>query len=160
MARYLKLGTATALLAVTAYVVYFVVVTPHDHGDRRPGVRIGGELTDPPDDWNSIDHNRLISLKPGGFPPFVVNVVFATDEGGIVTGSIPDGGYWENRVRDGTDGWIRVGDTTFAMRSREILGDARIPYLRLFHDKNNGTEGDEALTGDYGTWEIFYWTPR
>ena len=74
----------------------------------------------------------------------------------------PDGGYWAQRVRDGdTDGWLRIGDATYAMRATEILGDARLPMLELYSGKT-GLPMDIAVGGPdpLRDWEVFLWTPR
>ena len=52
---------------------------------------------------------------------------------GVITVTRPDGGYWARRVREGrNEGWLRIGDETFAMQATEILGDARLPMLELW----------------------------
>jgi len=150
------LGMAAAAYAVTA---------PYE---RFPGVVIGGELTPPPADWNSVNDGGVVFLKLAGFPPFVIRIVYSTDDGGIVTATRPDGGYWAARVRGGrADGWIRIGDATYALTATEILGDERIPYLENYAAKNGMSMGydfdGEIIPGTnepVHTWEVFYWTPR
>lgn len=150
---------------VGAVAVAYAVTAPYE---RFPGVVIGGELTPPPADWNTVNEHGVVLLKLAGFPPFVIRIVYSTDEGGIITATRPDGGYWAGRVRGGrADGWIRLGDATFALSATEILGDERIPYLESYAAKNGMSMGydfdGEIVPGvnePVHTWEVFYWTPR
>ena len=90
---------------------------------RMPGVRIGGNIVEPPDDFsvfNDVGTNLIMKLD--GFPPFVVYLAYVGTPEGVITGTRPDGGYWPQRVRDGrNEGWLRIGDETFAMKATEIL---------------------------------------
>ena len=151
-------------LVVGAAAVAYAVTAPYE---RFPGVVIGGELTPPPADWNTVNDHGVVFLKLAGFPPFVIRIVYSTDNGGIITATRPDGGYWAGRVRGGgRDGWIRLGDETYALTATEILGDERIPYLENYGAKNGmrmayDFEG-EIIPGanePLHTWELFYWTP-
>ena len=54
------------------------------------------------------------------------------EQEGIITATRPDDGYWARRVRGNPDGWLRIGDQTFALTGREVLGEARRPYLRMW----------------------------
>ncbi len=156
---------ALAVLAFGAGLVY-VYTAPFAY-ERAIGVRIGGELTAPPDDWTTVNQPGLGYLKLAGFPPFVIKIVFSADEGGIITATRPDGGYWAARVRERPDGWVRIGDATYALTGREITGDERIPYLESYTGKNGMGMGydfeGEVIPGTnepLHTWEVFYWTPR
>ncbi len=150
------------LLAIM--VTVYIFVTPYN---RIAGIRIGGSLTPPPSDWTTVNNIAEVQLKTGGFPPFVVNIWFVPDEGGFITATRPDGGYWAKRVRDNPNGHIRVGDETYALTATEILGDERIPYLESYGGKYGMPMGldfsGEIVTGQtepLHTWEVFYWTPR
>ena len=132
------------LAAVAAIMVLvYVFVTPWN---RIAGVRIGGVPTPPPVDWRTVDDQRVIQLKTGGFPPFVVNVVYAGAEDGVITATRPDGGYWARQARANPDGWLRIGDATYAMRATEILGDDRLPLLEAYGGKN-GMRMDAGPSG-------------
>ena len=152
---------AVILVAATSYVF----TAPYE---RFPGVRLGGELMPPPADWNTVNDHDVVWLRLAGFPPFVIRIVYSTDDGGIVTATRPDGGYWAGRVRGGrSDGWIRLGDATYALTATEILGDERIPYLENYGAKNGMRMGydfdGEIVPGanePLHTWEVFYWTAR
>ncbi len=145
--------------------VAYAVTAPYE---RFPGVVIGGELTPPPADWNSVNDEGVVLLKLAGFPPFVIRIVYSTDSGGVITATRPDGGYWAARVRAGRpNGWIRIGDATYALTATEILGDERIRYLESYTAKNRMSMGydfdGEIVPGvnePVHTWEVFYWTPR
>jgi hypothetical protein len=63
------------------------------------------------------------------------------------------------------DGWIRLGDETYALTATEIVGDERIPYLENYGAKNGmGYDFDGEIVPSVNeplpTWEVFYWTPR
>ena len=143
---------------------------------RMPGVRIGGNLLEPPDDFsifNEVGTNLIMKLD--GFPPFVVYLAYVGTPEGVITGTRPDGGYWPQRVRDGrNEGWLRIGDDTFAMKATEIRGNARLPMLELWRPRaarsaraiaqaagnppptSNGSRSSEPQLLP----EIFLWTPR
>ena len=152
---------AVVVVAAASYVF----TAPYE---RFPGVRLGGELTPPPADWNTVNDQDVVWLKLAGFPPFVIRIVYSTDDGGIITATRPDGGYWAGRVRGGrSDGWIRLGDATYALTATEIVGDERIPYLENYGAKNGMRMGYDfaseiipSVNEPLNTWEVFYWTPR
>jgi len=156
-------GTAVAVVLSVAIVLY-VFMTPYN---RIAGVRIGGVETPAPTDWTTVNHLGIIQLKTGGFPPFVVNVVYSVTEHGVITATRPDGGFWAKQARANPDGWIRIGAATYAMRASEILGDERIPLLEAYGAKNNMSMSVPASGGviqgvaePLSTWEVFFWTPR
>ena len=150
------------LIGVTAWV--FTAPYAGNTGlSRTPGVIIGGTDTPAPNDFSTVnDVGATLLMKQGGFPPFVINLSYVGTPDGVITATRPDGGYWARRVRDGkTDGWLRIGDATYAMRATEILGDARIPMLELWSGKT-GMPMDMAVGGHepLREWEVFLWTAR
>ena len=152
-------ATAVSVILVIAATAY-VFMTPYN---RIAGVRIGGTLTPAPADWNSVNGQGVVWLKTGGFPPFVVNVIYSTDEGGIITATRPDGGLWAQRVRDrGGNGWLRIGEAVYEMEAFEIHDDERIAMMEQWASKSGRTldeplyEGSEPLRD----WEVFFWKPR
>ena len=157
---YFVVGTLVGLAAAA-----YAATAPYE---RFPGVVIGGEPTPPPADWNTVNDHGEVLMKLAGFPPFVIRIVYSTDEGGVITATRPDGGYWAARVRSGRrDGWIRLGDATYALRATEIVGDDRIPYLESYAGKNGMSMGCDfegeiipSVNEPVHTWEVFYWTPR
>ena len=156
---------AVGVLATVAGLVY-VYTAPFAY-QRAIGIRVGGELTPAPADWTTVNQPGLAYLKLAGFPPFVIKIVYSADEGGIITATRPDNGYWAARVRGRPDGWIRIGDATYALAGLEITGDARIPFLESYGGKNGMDMGydfaGEVIPGSnepLHTWEVFYWTAR
>ena len=156
-------GIALCVILLMAVITY-VFITPYN---RIAGVRIGGTLTAPQRDWNTVNDRGIGNIKTGGFPPFVVNMLYSTDEGGVITATRPDGGYWAKRARIAPNGWLRLGDETFAMKATEIFADARTPYLESYGGNNRMSMGydfdGEIIPGQNEplyTWEVFYWTPR
>ncbi|MBM3806995.1 MAG: hypothetical protein FJW22_02255 [Acidimicrobiia bacterium] len=150
--------------AVALGLVYYVFSAPYT---RFPGVRIGGELTAAPGDWGSVNGGRVALLKLDGFPPFVIHVWYVAEGGGIITATRPDNGYWARRVRTRPNGWLRIGDRTYALSGKEVVGEARIPYLEKYGAKYkmpmrydfNG-EIIPGVNEPLHTWEVFYWTAR
>ena len=158
-------GIATGvvlLIGVTSWV-YTAPYAGNEGLQRTPGVIIGGTDTPAPNDFSTVnDVGATLLMKQGGFPPFVIYLSYVGTPEGVITATRPDGGYWAQRVRDGdTDGWLRIGDATYAMRATEILGDARLPMLELYSAKT-GLPMDRAVGGPdpLRDWEVFLWTPR
>lgn len=151
-------------LAVVLGFTYYVFTAPYT---RFPGVRIGGQLTPPPADWSTVNGEKLALLKLEGVPPFVIHVWTVGEAGGIITATRPDAGYWAKRVRSNPNGWIRLGDRTYAVAAKEVVGEARIPYLEKYGAKYKMPMRYD-FTGDIipgtneplHTWEVFYWTAR
>lgn len=141
--------------------IVYVFTAPYS---RIAGVRIGGTTAPPPADF-AVAHKRGIGLiKTGGFPPFVVHVVLVPFKDGFITATRPDGGYWSKRARIAPEGYVRYGNTTYAMKATEVLADARLPYLREW----GGPDLDRRLSGGVivgeseplRDWQVFLWTPR
>ena len=80
MSRLKIIGWVLGLVLASA-VVFYVYTAPFNY-QRLPGVRIGGQLTEHPTNWNTIDVDGVVYLKMEGFPPVVVKVFYASDEGG------------------------------------------------------------------------------
>lgn len=153
---------AVLLIAILSYV-YTAPYAGNEGLQRTPGVRIGGTDTRPPSDFSALNNLGVnLLMKMGGFPPFVVYLSYVGTPDGVITATRPDGGYWAQRVRDGgTDGWLRIGDATYAMRAAEVLGDARLPMLELYSSRT-GLPMDRPVGGPepLREWEVFLWTPR
>ena len=164
-------GILKIVMIVTGFVlvigvagwVYTAPYAGNQGLQRTPGVIIGGTDTPAPNDFSTVnDVGGTLLMKQGGFPPFVIYLTYVGTPGGVITATRPDGGYWAQRVRDGhTDGWLRIGNATYAMRATEILGDARLPMLELYSGKS-GMPMDRAVGGPdpLRDWEVFLWTPR
>lgn len=166
MSSKLRLGGIIMGLAIVVAGFYYVFTAPFNY-QRLPGVRIGGTQVEAPADWNSIAGEGVVYLKMAGFPPVVVKVFYATDDDGIITATRPDNGYWARRVRQNPNGWIRIGDNTYELQAREVLGDARLPMLEKYGAANRmpmryDFEGEIIVGANEPlyTWEVFHWAPR
>ncbi len=132
---------------------------------RTPGLIIGGELTAAPDDFQvHNDYQGPVKFKQEGFPPFVIYLSWVATEDGIITATRPDGGYWAARIRDEgrNKGWLRLGDSTYAMEATEIMGAERLEMMGQWAAKS-GRSLDEPLypgSEPLREWEVFYWTPQ
>ena len=162
MNRRLKIVGLVFLIGVAIWM-YTAPYSGNQGLQRTPGVLIGGTDTPPPNSFSTVnDVGPNLLMKQGGFPPFVIYLSYVGTSDGVITAPRPDGGYWAQRVRDGhTDGWLRIGDSTYAMRATEILGDERLPLLELYSGKT-GLPMDTAVGGPdpLRNWEVFLWTPR
>jgi len=132
---------------------------------RTPGIIIGGTLTPAMDDFTSLnDYRGPLLMKQSGFPPLVVHLSFVGTPDGVITATRPDGGYWAQRIRDrGGDGFLRIGDETFAMEAVEIHGDDRIAMMTQWAARSGRTSLDEPLypgSEPLREWEVFFWEPR
>lgn len=162
----LKVAGIVTAVALVLLVVTWVFTAPYPGNSgwqRTPGVLIGGTNTPPPDDFTPLnDAGVNLIMKLAGFPPFVVYLSYVGTPEGVITATRPDGGYWAQRVRDGSgDGWLRIGDQTFAMRATEVLGDDRIPMLEAYSART-GLPMDRPVGGPdpVRDWEVFFWRPR
>ena len=159
---------AIAVVGVVAIAVLAWAYTAPYAGNtgltRTPGIIIGGTDTPAVSDWTTVDVGGSLIMKMGGFPPFVVYLNYATTPEGIITATRPDGGYWARRVREGKpDGWLRIGDATYAMTATEVLGDARLPMLQLWAGSPDADISSRPFGGigePLANWEVFFWTPR
>ena len=164
MTSQIRRGAIAACLALAVGLVSYVFTAPYT---RFPGVRIGGQLTAAPSDWSTVNGEKVALLKLAGVPPFVIHVWYVAEGGGIITATRPDNGYWARRVRSNPDGWLRIGDRTYALAGKEVVGQARIPYLEKYGAKYNVPMRYD-FTGEIipgtneplHTWEVFYWTAR
>jgi len=132
---------------------------------RTPGIIIGGTLTEPPDDFSVLNGQIRgpLLMKQAGFPSWVVYLSWVGTPDGVITATRPDNGYWARRVRERNgDGWLRLGDETYAMEATEVLGSERLPMMEQWAAKSGRSldeplyEGSEPLR----EWEVFFWTPR
>ena len=160
--RIKAIGVVGVLLAGTLAWAFTAPYEGNTGLSRTPGIIIGGTETPAPSDFTAFNEHGLMKMKFVGFPPFVVYLSFVGTQDGIITATRPDGGYWAQRVRDrGGDGWLRIGEQTFAMRAEEVTGDARIALLEQYSAKT-GMPMDRAVGGPdpLRDWEVFVWTPR
>ena len=161
-----KIVGITTGVALLAGVLSWMFTAPYlgNQGlSRMPGVILGGTLTPAPSDLTSLnDYEGLSLMKQSGFPPLVNYLSWVATPDGVITATRPDGGYWAQRVRDrGGNGWLRIGDASYAMTANEIVGDARIPMLEQWGAKS-GFPMDVSVGGaePLRDWEVFFWTPR
>jgi hypothetical protein len=166
MSRKLKtagIGTGVALVLLVATWAFTAPYPGNSGWQRTPGIILGGTPTPAPSDFTPLnDVGVNLIMKLGGFPPFVVYLSYVGTPEGVITATRPDGGYWAQRIRDGdTDGWLRIGDATYEMRAREIVGDARMPMLEQYSART-GLSMDVPMGGPAPVrdWEVFFWTPR
>ena len=131
---------------------------------RTPGIIIGGTDTPALSDFTPLNETGgPLLMKQSGFPPLVVYLSFVGTPDGVITATRPDGGYWAQRVRDrGGDGYLRIGDATFAMEATEILDERRLPMMSQWAASSGRTLDEPLYAGSepLREWEVFFWTPR
>ena len=153
-------GLALAAVLVIAATTY-IFATPYN---RIAGIRIGGTITPPPADFTTVFKRTTGIIKTGGFPPFVVHVSLVPFKDGFITSTRPDAGYWSKRASLAPNGYVRHGDSTFAMKATEVVGEAKKPHLQAMF----GPDLSRRLSGGViigesepvGEWQLFLWTPR
>lgn len=152
---------------LVAAVLGWVATAPYLSNEglgRTPGVIIGGTATPALSDFTPLNEIRgPLMMKQAGFPPLVVYLSFVGAPDGIITATRPDGGYWAQRVRDrGGDGWLRIGDQTFAMEAEEILDERRLPMMEQWAARSGRTLDEPLYAGSepLREWEVFFWSPR
>ena len=168
MSKFKIAGIATGVVLMVG-VLSWILTAPYlgNQGlSRMPGVILGGTLTPAPSNFtplNDIERGPML-FKQSGFPPLVSYLSWVGTPEGVITATRPDGGLWAQRVRDrGGDGWLRIGDATYAMEATEVLGDARLPLLEQWGAKAGGRSIDEPVYEGaelLREWEVFFWTPR
>lgn len=132
---------------------------------RIPGVIIGGTPSEPPADFTPLNSQVQgpLMMKQAGFPSLVVYLSWVGTPDGVITATRPDGGYWAQRVRErGGDGWLRIGDQTYAMTATEILGEERLEMMAQWAARSGRTLDEPLYQGSepLREWEVFFWTPR
>ena len=132
---------------------------------RMPGVIIGGTPTPALDDFTPLNASNPgpLLMKQAGFPSLVSYLSWVGAPEGIITATQPDGALWARRVRDrGGDGWLRIGDATYAMEAVEIFGDDRIDMMGQWADMVGRTLDDPLYEGGASLrdFEVFFWKPR
>lgn len=132
---------------------------------RLPGLIIGGTLTPPLDDFSALNSNPgPMMMKQKGFPELVVYLSFVGTKDGVISATRPDNGYWGERVKSrGGDGWLRMGDQTFAMTATQVMNDAeRLAMMEQWAAKSGRTLDEPLYNGSepLREWEVYFWTPR
>jgi len=163
-----KIAGITAGVVIVGGILAWMFTAPYLPNTglyRTPGIIIGGTLTEPPSDFTPLNdrYPGPMLMKQAGFPSLVVYLSWVGTPDGVITATRPDGGYWARRVRErGGEGWLRIGDETYAMEAEEVLGDERLTMMAQWAAKSGRSldeplyEGSEPLR----EWEVFFWRPR
>jgi len=162
--RIVSIATGVVILTVVLVWAFTAPYLSNQGLGRLPGIYLGGTPTPALDDFSLLNGNVQgpLMMKQAGFPPFVIYLSWVGTPEGIITATRPDGGLWARRARENGDGWLRVGDSTFAMRAVEINGEERLEMMEQWAAKAGRTldeplyEGSEPLR----EWEVFFWVPR
>lgn len=167
MGRYEIAGISVGML-ILAILFGWVFTAPYLSNQglgRTPGIILGGSLTETPSDFTSLNESVQgpLMMKQSGFPPFVHYLSWVGTPEGVITATRPDGGLWAQRVRDrGGNGFLRIGDETFAMEAFEILDENRMPMMQQWADKAGRSLDEPLYAGSepLREWEVFFWRPR
>lgn len=167
MSKGKMIGIAVAVVLVGG-IVAWASTAPYLSNQglgRTPGIILGGTPTPPLDDFTVLNGavQGPLMKKHVGFPPFVDYLSWVATPDGIITATRPDNGYWERRVRErGGEGWLRIGDATFAMEAHEITDARRLPMMSQWAAKAGRTLDDALYAGSepLREWKVFFWTPR
>jgi len=167
MGRYEIAGISVGMLLL-AVLFGWVFTAPYLSNQglgRTPGIILGGNLTEAPADFTYLNESVQgpMMMKQSGFPPFVHYLSWVGTPEGVITATRPDGGLWAQRVRDrGGNGFLRIGDETFAMEAFEILDENRMPMMQQWADKAGRSLDEPLYAGSepLREWEVFFWRPR
>lgn len=161
-----KIAGMTVGVALLVGVLSWMFTAPYLSNTglaRTPGIILGGTLTEAPSDFTPL-HDTVqgpMIMKPAGFPPFVNYLSWVGTPEGVISATRPDGGYWAQRLRDrGGDGFLRIGDATYAMTATEIFGDERIAMMRQWAGGRSIDQPAYPGSEPLRDWEVFFWTPR
>ena len=155
-------------MVILAGILSWVVTAPYLGNTglaRTPGIILGGTITDAPSDFSPLNESVRgpMLMKQSGFPPFVNYLSWVGTPDGVISATRPDNGYWARRVRErGGDGWLRIGDATYAMEATEIMGEERIAMMSQWAGKSGRTLDDPLYEGSepLRDWKVFFWAPR
>ena len=155
-------------MVILAGILSWVVTAPYLGNTglaRTPGIILGGTITDAPSDFSPLNESVRgpMLMKQSGFPPFVNYLSWVGTPDGVISATRPDNGSWARRVRErGGDGWLRIGDATYAMEATEIMGEERIAMMSQWAGKSGRTLDDPLYEGSepLRDWKVFFWTPR
>jgi|TARA_B110000438_G_scaffold303468_1_gene365084 hypothetical protein len=155
-------------MVILAGILGWVVTAPYLGNTglaRTPGIILGGTITDAPSDFSPLNESVRgpMLMKQSGFPPFVNYLSWVGTPDGVISATRPDNGYWARRVRErGGDGWLRIGDATYAMEATEIMGEERIAMMSQWAGKSGRTLDDPLYEGSepLRDWKVFFWAPR
>lgn len=163
----LKMAGITAGVVVVVAVIGWVSTAPYLSNEglgRLPGFIIGGTPTPALDDFTPLNNiPGPMMMKQKGFPELVVYLSFVGTPDGIISATRPDGGYWGERVKErGGDGWLRIGDQTFAMTAALVQGDEGLAMMEKWAAKSGRTLDEPLYNGSepLREWEVYFWSPR
>lgn len=166
MSRSGKVGMWVGIVVI-AILIGWISTAPYLSNEglgRTPGIIIGGTSTPALNDFSTLNGTPgPLMMKQAGFPPLVVYLSWVGTPDGVITATRPDGGYWAQRVRDrGGDGWLRIGDQTFAMEAEEVLDERRLPMMTQWAAKAGRSLDEPLYAGSepLREWEVFFWSPR
>ena len=162
-----KIAGVAAGVILLAIILGWLFTAPYLSNQglgRLPGLIIGGTATDAPDDFTYLNGvPGPMKMKQKGFPELVVHLSFVGAPGGVISATRPDAGYWGERVKErGGDGWLRVGDETFAMTATQIVGPEHLVMMEQWAAKSGRSLDEPLYSGSepLREWEVYFWTPR
>lgn len=90
-----------------------------------PGLAIGGELTDTPDNFSNVAAANLVQIKTQrwGWLPQVHHIWAVGIDDAVYVVAVPDAS-WRERVEQDPSVQLRVGDATYNLIANEISSDA------------------------------------
>ncbi len=101
--------------------------------DRRPGMRLPGEVTPTPSDWSfTSDHPEIaIEVRTPYFLPHSVTIVCGTLDGNLYVGaSNPETKRWPGWVDRDPDVRLKIGEKVYEVRLAPLDDEAQLALLR------------------------------
>ena len=109
--------------------------------DRRPGMRLPGEVTPTPSDWSfTNDHPEIaIEVRTPYFLPHSVTIACGTLDGNLYVGARdPETKRWPGWVDDDPEVRLGIGERVYEVKLVPITDAALIARIRQDASKDDG----------------------
>ena len=125
----------TPLRASLAIVLALAAGACFNPSDRRPGMRLSGQLaSELPGDWSFTDDQREIAIEVSTpyWLPHSVTIWCAADEAGtlFVAARNPDEKRWTGWVEQDPDARLLIGETIYEIRLDRVEDPDQIARIR------------------------------
>ena len=159
MDRTFKLGLTALLLCAAACI---------EPSDRRPGLRLSGELvTEPVSDWSfTADHREIyVETRTPWLIPHSVTIVCAADADGklFIAARNPVGKRWVSNVERDPEVRLKIGDRLYEVRLAPLSDPADLDHVRAAYAAKMGRPMDAAVAAapppDIRYWRVDPRTP-
>jgi hypothetical protein len=129
--------------------------------DRRPGLRLSGELVaEPVSDWSFTAEHREIFVEtrtPYWIPHSVTIICAADAEGKLFIGARnPEGKRWVRWVERDPDVRLKIGERLYEVRLARVAEPADVEHVRAAYAAKLGRPMDAGVAAPPQP-DIWYW---